>query len=280
MNRSGLIRILFGTCILALVSCGGAKEEKLEVEEKEKTPDTTQIPVVPPVETLSYDTLLIDRNKINEQDTFRFYYWRSTVKGAPDSAVTAINQFVNAFLFREMRPIVPNRTPGSLSELVNTLALRIEEAGSRATPWQCSAGGRVIYANPNVLTFRCFFNYNKGDEIPVNTVRYISFNPLTGKVLTPNRVLADMNRVNQIAERKFRAQKKLSGRADLEDAGFRFENNRFSLDNNCGITDEGLVFYFNPGEIAPFSLGSTEIRISYNELDSLYTYPADTLLQL
>jgi hypothetical protein len=278
MNRSGLIRILYITYILALIGCGGAKEEKLEV--KEKPSDTTRIPVVPPVKTLSYDTLLIDRNKINEQDTFNFYYWRSTVKGVPDSAVTAINQSVNAFLFREMRPIVPNETPGSLSELVNTLALRVDGAGSQATPWQCRAGARIIYANPEVLTFRCFFNYNKGDEIPVNTIRYISFSPLTGKVLTPNRVLADMNKVNKIAERKFRAQKKLSDRADLEDAGFRFENNRFSLGNNYGITDEGLVFYFNPGEIASYSLGSTEIRISYNELDSLYTYPDDTLPEL
>jgi hypothetical protein len=78
-----------------------------------------------------------------------------------------------------------------------------------------------------------------------------------------------MNGLNNVAEKIFCKVKELKPEDNLEEAGFWFKGNKFSFNENFGIRNEGLVFYFNSYEIAPYAMGPTEIMIPYSEIKNL-----------
>jgi hypothetical protein len=108
-------------------------------------------------------------------------------------------------------------------------------------------------AHPN--TFVTFRNYNvsNGEEIGLDEI--ISANKLDEFTI--------------IAEAEFRKLKELTSEADLGQAGFWFENNKFYLNENFLIRDSSLVFYYNNYEITAYAFGPTELEIPYSKIRNL-----------
>lgn len=75
--------------------------------------------------------------------------------------------------------------------------------------------------------------------------------------------------LNLAGEKIFRKLHDLPSDASLYDADFRFENDQFSLNNNFAVTKNGLLFYFNTYDIAPYAMGATEILIPYSQIQNL-----------
>jgi len=69
-----------------------------------------------------------------------------------------------------------------------------------------------------------------------------------------------------LAEKAFRNARDISANVSLEEAGFSFPNNEFSLTSNFGFRPEGIVFFYNDYEVAAYAVGPTEILIPYEEL--------------
>jgi len=76
-------------------------------------------------------------------------------------------------------------------------------------------------------------------------------------------------KLTKIGEAEFRKLKELTTEADLGQAGFWFENNKFFLNDNFLITDSSLVFYYNNYEITAYAFGPTEIILPYLKIKSL-----------
>ncbi|HHC74805.1 MAG TPA: DUF3298 domain-containing protein [Thiothrix sp.] len=75
--------------------------------------------------------------------------------------------------------------------------------------------------------------------------------------------------LNAIAEGLFRKQHQIPAEKNLEDLGFSFPNGEFQLNENFAITEQGLRFFFNAYEIAPYAFGTSDLLINYNEIQSL-----------
>lgn len=108
-------------------------------------------------------------------------------------------------------------------------------------------------AHPN--TFVTFKNYylNDGEEITLD------------QIISKDK----QNELTKIAETEFRKLKELTAEADLGQAGFWFENNRFYLNENFLIGDSSLVFYYNNYEITAYAFGPTELEIPYSKIRGL-----------
>jgi hypothetical protein len=76
--------------------------------------------------------------------------------------------------------------------------------------------------------------------------------------------------LTRLAERAFRAARDLEPAADLGEAGFWFKDGRFALNDEVGARPEGLVFRFNPYEVAPYSMGATEFTVPWAEAGPLH----------
>jgi hypothetical protein len=91
----------------------------------------------------------------------------------------------------------------------------------------------------------------------------------TGETLKFADLTSDSVQFNSIAEKYFRQIAELGPQDDLEAAGFWFEGNVFSCNNNFSVDKEGITFYYNSYEIAPYAWGPTVLLIPMAEVRHL-----------
>ena len=138
-----------------------------------------------------------------------------------------------------------------------------------AQVWYVEKEAGVIHLTADVITLSKRSVSNMGGAHP-NTNKYFSTLDLkTGKVL----LLQDFIKPESIsqlvikAEKRFREMKNLAEDDSLD--AFYFPDGRFRLNDNLGLTDEGLLFYYNSLEIEPYAAGPTELVVPYEELKDL-----------
>ena len=72
--------------------------------------------------------------------------------------------------------------------------------------------------------------------------------------------------LNKIGEEVFRKNRELADTASFEFNGYTFVDDHFALNNNYGFSQEGISFYFNSYEVAPYVMGPTEVLIPYDRI--------------
>ncbi|MCK5127756.1 MAG: DUF3298 domain-containing protein [candidate division Zixibacteria bacterium] len=115
-----------------------------------------------------------------------------------------------------------------------------------------------------------YFSYAGGAH-PNSYKYFANFNTFNGDYIRLEDVLIEgyQDNLNKIAEKIFRNQKKLAHDADLDTAGYWFDDNTFSVNDNFLITPKGLLFFYNDYEIACYANGSTQLLIPYREMNIL-----------
>ncbi len=133
--------------------------------------------------------------------------------------------------------------------------------------WYCDVIGNVEMQSGNYFTIRFKYNSYTGGAHGNYGEDYATFNINTGKKLQWSDLLIDKDKFSKLAELRFKqvngmeASKKLT-----EEEGFSFENNKFSLSDNFGLTSDGLIIYYQPYQVAPFSFGATTLQFKYFEI--------------
>jgi len=97
------------------------------------------------------------------------------------------------------------------------------------------------------------------------TASFYNFDPRTGEELTFDELFKNKKAFMEFAENKFREQQKIDNTQSINDPGFWFEDDTFSLPNSVGFTQDSLIFVYNQYDIASFADGPIELRISIND---------------
>jgi hypothetical protein len=135
------------------------------------------------------------------------------------------------------------------------------------TPWQLEISADIIYQDSLFISVASTIYSFTGGAHPNSSQVYRSYDLATGRAIT----LADLLEkgyemdMNEAAELEFRMTKQIPPSRDLDDEGYFFEGNRFKLNNNFAIMNRSLLFYFNPYEIGPYSLGATELELKLTD---------------
>lgn len=191
----------------------------------------------------------------------------SSVDSPPVAA--AFNRFIQEQLVEYSDE--NEKQPASLDELAAMFLKDFQDDPETTGMWELERSIDVVGGTPQFVTLLFSENGYTGGAHPFSGQRYFVLDTHTGKQLT----LADLlssgyeKTLNIIGEKAFRAARELSPTTNLTDEGFWFENNEFKLNTNFGITKNGLTFLFNPYEVAPYALGSTEFIIPYSAMQNL-----------
>ncbi|TNF46517.1 DUF3298 domain-containing protein [bacterium] len=138
-----------------------------------------------------------------------------------------------------------------------------------AQVWYLEKEVGVIRLTSTILTLSKRSVSYLGGAHPITEKFFSSIDLKSGKVLRLHDVI-EPDAIGQLvvkAEERFRKIKGLSPDAGLD--GFSFPDGRFRLNDNIGLTSEGLLFYYNVFEIEPYAAGPTELVIPYDELKDL-----------
>ena len=110
-----------------------------------------------------------------------------------------------------------------------------------------------------------------GGAHPNSYLNFYNFNLQTGELIKLSDLFIEgfEDELNKIAEQIFRDENGISKDEDLNKAGYRFEENKFKVNNNFSLNDEGIAFFYNSYEIAPYVMGPTKLFISYSAIKNL-----------
>ncbi|HEY6437134.1 MAG TPA: DUF3298 and DUF4163 domain-containing protein [Ignavibacteriaceae bacterium] len=137
--------------------------------------------------------------------------------------------------------------------------------------WFIERTGEVKLNKVNIFSID-YMDYSYTGGAHANTfVTFKNFNLSNGEEIKLDEIIPSEKHpeLKNIGEAEFRKLKELTSDADLGQAGFWFENNKFYLNDNFLITDSCLVFYYNDYEITAYAFGPTELIIPYSKISAL-----------
>ena len=133
--------------------------------------------------------------------------------------------------------------------------------------WHVRLKSNITYEQDELLCVMIVSETYMGGAHGALNKRCLNFNAKTGETVNIIDRVGDKEKFIALAEQKFRKQKNLSSDADLNETDYWFPNNEFVLPANIGIDDNGYLLHYNAYEIAPYSIGPTDIRIDFEELE-------------
>lgn len=162
-------------------------------------------------------------------------------------------------------------TAASPEAFADNFIAEYKEDPNPFTSWELERSINVAFSTDALLTLS-FEEYSYlGGAHPASTQRYTVLSLNDGKPVE----LADLlstgyeTPLNVEGEKIFRIARALVDTETLEEQGFSFENNVFTLNENFGVLKAGLDFIFNSYEIAPYAMGPTQFTIPYEDIQSL-----------
>ena len=144
-----------------------------------------------------------------------------------------------------------------------------DDMGGLGGCWELKTQADTTYTSPEVLTVQLeTFVYTGGAHPNSNRAFYI-FDRETGQTLSLANLVSDTTALLNLVEQTFRKQQELPPQTNLEERGYFLRDGRFFLPANIGMNRTGLIFYYNPYEIAAYALGPIEVTVPYDQLDGI-----------
>ena len=146
-------------------------------------------------------------------------------------------------------------------KFINDFAEFKKEMQQEVAGWTINIDIKIINNDGNYFSLRIDENAYLGGAHPNQYTSFLNYNITTGEKITLDMLIKDMDRLETVAEQKFRKAKDLSSNEDLGEAGYFFDKGKFTLTENFGISQGNLVLYYNSYDIAPYALGPTLLEL-------------------
>ncbi len=188
----------------------------------------------------------------------------------PETFRDSLNVFLQETLLGKYDPrgVAPVVSAVLDSLVVQHRALPADRASS---PWLVERTIDVIGDTLGVLSLDVQEFRSTGGAHPVSMHVLYMLQPSTMRVLSLDDLVPAEHRaaLTTNAERAFRTVRHLKPGQSLTAAGFTFPGGNFALTLNVALTADGMVFYYNPYEIAPYVMGPTTVIVPWSELGGI-----------
>ncbi len=187
----------------------------------------------------------------------------------------AANGTVNQFIIDNL--VMGESDEDSTIEKLDTALIELEEEfrdflddmDFASSDWTIETMVEVTYSDSSYLGLSMSnFSYTGGAH-PNTYVSLKILDKTSGKELKLQDIVKNTGSIKKLAEKNFREQYEILPNSSLNDQGFWFEEDEFTLPTNIGISNDGLEFYYNPYEIAPYSMGPSNILLPFSKIENL-----------
>lgn len=194
-----------------------------------------------------------------------------TSSAEPKSGVQAVNKAVQ----HRLLTLLEGKAPETVEGLMDSFSKEYEEAMNKAPEftggWSLKFEATLRYSDEDFLALEFLDSVSSGGAHGDSKITYQVFSLKTGEPVALTTVVPEkkMKELNQVAEKIFRQVCKMKPTETFEQAGFSFEREQFSLNQNFLVSKAGLAFCFNPSEIGPYSKGIIELVIPWAEIKTI-----------
>lgn len=191
----------------------------------------------------------------------------------PTSTCVAFNRLQLRFLRTSLAATNGEEEGGNIEEIMNQFLEDYKELQGEdlpfSMPWSLETEGKVLFQNDKLVSVQLHQYSYTGGAHPNTYSTVWMFNKSSNEPLEWQDLGVKKDTLEVIAERAFRKTAEIPVGQSLEDAGF-FEGEEFSLPQNYGLVEDGLLLYYNTYEIAPYVFGPTEVVIPWADLKVVF----------
>jgi len=211
-----------------------------------------------------------------EEDAFqncvqiKFRYPELSYPAKPEAEKIINAQISEQIIQSIFKPSENPTIEAMMTEFINDYNKFINETGS-SQGWELTRDIEVRFFNDDFISM-VYAEYSyMGGAHPNNFVLFSNYSLNTGNKIKLSDILVDdyLPELTKIAEEEFRKLKKLNTAQTLNEAGYWFEDNLFTINNNFALSDKNLTFYYNTYEISAYAYGPTELDIQLNIISHL-----------
>jgi hypothetical protein len=257
--------LLFAAFFMLLSGCGKTASHLSQDDPQEDPPPP------PPRGTINFNSQTFSKKAGCENEEAKCLEITFTYPEA-NSGNSAIQDSLNAFIQQYLSGLLSmdEGMGGTLEEQADRAAADFKEFITEFPDdfgqWAYECNGDVILNNGNLVSLS-FSEYSfTGGAHPNSSTTLATFDAATGKRLTLEDLVEDMEKLNRLGEQYFREARELGPEEDLAELGFDFPDGNFFLPaDNFAKTTDGILFIFNPYTVGPYVMGPTEFEIPDSE---------------
>ncbi len=188
-----------------------------------------------------------------------------------------LNQIIEQEIKAGVGDFVMSERPNADYEALVDLFLQNHEDFKKefpeaSSPWSLSINIEVAYKHANFISLATAINAYTGGAHPMHHRKYWNVSSSGKRVDDLDFFITDKARLREVAEQQFRTLKNVSSDQKLSEVGYTFDEDQYSLSDNFGFIETGMVIYYNSYEIGPYAMGPTELIIPYSDLKEIYKY--------
>ena len=135
--------------------------------------------------------------------------------------------------------------------------------------WEIELKGDTVMTSPKIIQYQFDHYAFLGGAHPNSFKSLHIFDAVSGEEKEMKAFVSDSVALLKKVETEFRKVEKLASDINLEEEGYFLKNNHFFLPANYIFTKDGVLFYYNPYEIAAYARGAIKFTIPYAELDGI-----------
>lgn len=134
--------------------------------------------------------------------------------------------------------------------------------------WYLDREVQVLTDSGGIVSLRCNQSLFLGGAHPLTTVTLVSFEASSGRRLGAGDMIepGSEQAFARVLESAFRKARNLPAAGDLKGEGFWVEPGKFPRSLNVGVRADGLLFHYDPYEVAPYAMGPTEVFVPFSDL--------------
>jgi hypothetical protein len=227
-------------------------------------------------DSLRFEPKVFEKDSCLRSECARIRLVYPYFEGAGESSdflnVHVEQQIVMFLNIGENQEIVP--LDSAVSSFLNSY-LEFKNEFDSPQEWEITVDAKVTLQSQKMICIAFdTFSYTGGAH--PNTYRlYLNFGLDKNSPLKNEDLVLDKANLLKLAESKFKKYHNVDDLTELsEDNRFFFENDEdFFLPAAMGFEDEEFILYYNPYEIGPYVMGSTELRFTKEEVKGLVRIP-------
>lgn len=141
-----------------------------------------------------------------------------------------------------------------------------------------SIESNVQLCNSLLLTYRIDYNEYTGGAHGIYTTSFLNFDLRSLNVIRLDDLFEEdyQEALTDLLWKQLMADRKVGTRQELEEMGYGITG-PLEPTENFYLSPKGINFYYNVYDIAPYSMGTTEITLSYEEIAPLMSSEFSTL---
>lgn len=197
------------------------------------------------------------------------------IYSGPQLVQNTVNKAVDKYLFTTLGSFLSEDSPAlaSLDEYADALIKDYKQVSSEFDDfiqnWNIQVQTELKNSDNSIISILSTVDSYLGGAHGNHWNDFLNFDARDGKEISWENIITDPDEFLNLAEIAFREERKLSPEADFEREGYFFKNGVFVLPENIGFNSKGVVLIYNPYEVAPYSMGSTEFIIPWTAVENI-----------